>query len=139
MKVSLADKKAEAVKRMQMLGVYPETIRQFDKENFVSISEPPFGAFYWVDDETEKIIKDFERKYNSLVYMVVRSYFKELGKMDSLLFVSDYKDEEWEMDRNDIRHGQALAYVYSYDEPIFSEIGPVGLKPTIAAGLKRVW
>ena len=139
MKVSLADKKAEAVKRMQMLGVYPETIRQFDKENFVSISEPPFGAFYWVDDETKQIIKDFEKKYNSLVYMVVRSYFKELGKMDSFLFVSDYKDEEWEMDRNDIRHGQALAYVYNYDEPIFSEIGPVGLKPTIAAGLKRVW
>lgn len=139
MKVSIADKKAEAVKRMQMLGIYPETIRQFDKENFVSISEPPFGAFYWVDDETKKIIRDFERKYNSLVYMVVRSYFKELGKMDSFLFVSDYKDEEWEMDRNDIRHGQTLAYVYSYDDPIFSEIGPVGLKPTIAAGLKRVW
>ena len=87
----------------------------------------------------KELIKNFERRNNSLVYMVVRSYFKEIGKMDSFLFVSDYKDEEWEMDRNDIRHGQALAYVYPYEEPVFAEFGSIGLELTIAAGLKRIW
>lgn len=139
MKVSIEEKKAEAIERMKMFQIYPETIQQFENENLVSVSEPPFGAFYWVDDETKKLIKEFEQKNNSLVYLVVRSYFKEIGKMDSFLFVSDYKDEEWDMDRNDIQHGQALAYVYPYEEPIFAEFGSIGLELTIAAGLKRIW
>ena len=54
MKVSIEEKKAEAIKRMEMFQIYPETIQQFEKENLVSVSEPPFGAFYWVDDETKR-------------------------------------------------------------------------------------
>ena len=137
--VSLEEKKAEAVKRMKMLGIFPETIKQFERDSKVSVSKPPLGAFFWVDDEDKKRIAEFEKRYSALVYMVVRSYFKELGKMDTYLFVSDYKDEEWELDRSDLEHGQALAYVYNYSEPVFSEIGSVGLKLTIAEGLKRIW
>lgn len=40
-------KKEEALRRMEMLEIFPETIRQFDKENLISVSEPPFGAFYY--------------------------------------------------------------------------------------------
>ncbi len=46
MNVSIEDKKAEAVARMKLLGIYPETIDQFEREGLVSISEPPFGAFF---------------------------------------------------------------------------------------------
>lgn len=139
MKVSRDEKKIEAVERMKLLGIYPETIRQFDKDGIVSISEPPFGAYYWAEEEYLKRIKEFEEKHNALVYTVIRSYFRELGKMDSYLFVSDYKDEEWEMDRNDIQHGQALAWVYNHDEPDFSEFGSIGIKLASAAGLVRTW
>ena len=138
MKISIAEKKIEAVERLKMLEIYPETIRQFEKENFVSISEPPFGAFYWAEGESLKLIKDFELEYNSLVYLVIRSYTK-FGTLDNYLFVSDYKDEEWEMDRNDLKEGRTLAYVYNYDIPEFSEMGTIGIEPTIAAGLKRIW
>ena len=124
---------------MKILNIFPETIRQFEKEGIVSVSMPPVGAFFWIDKADKKRIEEFEKVNSSLVYMVVRSYFKELGKMDAYLFVSDYKDEEWAMDRNDLQHGQALAYVYNYDEPMFSEFGAIGLKTTIAAGLKRIW
>ena len=139
MKVSLEEKKAEAVARMEMLGIFPETIRQFEKDGLVSVSEPPFGAFFWVDEEDKKLIAEFEKSRSALVYMIVRSYFKDWGKVDAYLFVSDYKDEEWDLDRNDLKHGQALAYVYNHDEPVFSEIGTVGLQLTVAAGLQRIW
>ena len=139
MKVSRDEKKIEAVERMKLLGIYPETIRQFEKKDIVSISEPPFGAYYWVEGEDLKLIKKFEEKHNALIYTVIRSYFRELGKMDSYLFVSDYKDDEWEMDRNDIQRCQALAWVYNYDEPDFSEFGNIGIKLAPAAGLVRTW
>lgn len=138
MKVSFEEKKAEAIKRMKLLKIYPETIAQFEMENLISVSEPPFGAFFWADNETRQRIDEFEKKTDSLVYMVIRSY-TTVGKMDSYLFVSDYKNEEWEMDRDDIAHGQVLAYVYNYDVPEFSEFGAIGIQQTIAAGLRRVW
>ena len=57
MNISIEEKKAEAIRRMKMLEIFPETIRQFEKENLISVSEPPFGAFYWADEEQQEIIK----------------------------------------------------------------------------------
>ena len=139
MKVSVKEKKTEAIERMKLLNIYPETIQQFEKESLVSISVPPIGAFYWIDEEMTKIIRNFEDTYNLLFYVAVRAYFKEIGKMDAFLFVSDYKDKEWEYDRQDLKRGQAMAYVHNYDVPMFSEFGLIGIKPTIAAGLQRIW
>ena len=138
-RINRVEKKVEAVARMQMLGIFPDTIRQFEKEDLVSISEPSFGAYFWAEGEELERIREFEKKNNALVYTAIHSYYRELGKMTSYLFVSDYKDEEWEMDRNDIEHGQVLAYVYNHDEPIFSEFGSIGIKLGAAAGLLRIW
>ena len=139
MKVSFEEKKAEAIERMKMLGIYIPTIIQFDKENLVSVSEPPLGAFFWADDEDMKLIRNFEEKADALVYMVVRSYYKDFGRMDSYMFVSDYREEEWDIDRADLKNGQTLAYVYNADEPFFSEFGTIGIELTIAGGLRRTW
>ena len=79
----------------------------------------------------------FEEKYSALVYMAIRSY-TNIGKMDSFLFISDYK-EEWEMDREDLQHNQTCAYVYNCDAPDCSEIGCIGIMRTSAAGLLRIW
>ena len=138
-RLSRAEKKVEAIARMQMLGIYPETIEQFKKEGLVSISEPPFGAYFWAEGEELELIKEFEEKHNALVYTAIHSYHREFGKMTSYLFVSDYKDEEWEIDRADLKQGRTLAYVYNHDEPIFSEFGSIGIKLGVAAGLLRIW
>ena len=138
-RLSRAEKKVEAVARMQMLGIFPDTIRQFEKEDLVSISEPPFGAYFWAEGEELERIKEFEKKNNALVYTAIHSYHREFGKMTSYLFVSDYKDEEWEMDREDLKQGQSLVYVYNHDEPVFSEFGSIGIKLGAAAGLLRTW
>lgn len=141
MNISMEEKKVEAIARMKKLGIFPQTIKQFEDEGYISISEPPFGAFYWAEDEDLERIRQFEAEHNALVYVVIRSY-TNIGKMDSMLFVSDYP-EEWEMDRGDVAgdvaNWQQVAYVYNHDAPDCSEMGAIGIAPTAAAGLCRTW
>lgn len=134
MNVPLENKKAEAIARMQVLGIFQPTIKQFE-DGQVSCSEPPVGANYWLDEDQQKIAKEFEEEHNSLVYFAIRSY-TEFGMMDSFLYVSDYA-EEWEMDREDITNGYVYAYVYNYDIPEYSEIGSIGVEERFG-GLVRV-
>lgn len=135
MKITKEEKKAEAIRRMKMLEIFPETVRQFEKQNLVSISEPPLGAFYWCDEEQRKIINQIEEEYNLLVYMGIMSY-TEFGQMLSLLYVSDHKDE-WDDDNQNLLNEEAMTYTYNYDAPDCSEFGYIMFKKTPAAGLKR--
>ena len=128
-------KKEEAIKRMEMLDIFPETIRQFEKENLISVSEPPFGAFYWADDEQKKLIAEIEQQYHLLVYMGIMSY-TEFGKMLSLLYVSDH-EEEWSEDCMNLLNEEALTYTHNYDAPECSEFGYISFKKTKASGLIR--
>lgn len=70
--------------------------------------------------------------------MVVCAYYKECGKLDSYLFVGDYR-EEWDYDRQGFANGEAFAYVHSYDTPCCSEFGAIGIKRTIVAVFVRTW
>ena len=135
MEVSRIEKKKEAIKRMEVLDIYSETIRQFEKEGLVSYSEPPLGTNYWLTEEQRKIARDFEEEHNALVYFAIRSY-TSFCTLDSFLFVSKYEDE-WVLDNNDIKNGYAYAYVYNYDVPEYSEIGLIGVQPRFG-GLVRI-
>ena len=135
MNISIKEKKAEAIRRMKMLEIFPETIRQFEKENLISVSEPPFGAFYWADEEQQEVIKKIEKEYNLLVYVGIMSY-TEFGKMLSLLYVSDHKDE-WSDDNFNLLNGEAMTYTHNFNAEDCSEFGYIMFKKTPAAGLKR--
>lgn len=137
MEISREEKKTEAIARMKALGIFPDTIKQFKDDDYISISEPPVGAFYWAEGDDLQRIKDFEKQHDALVYAVVRTY-SNIGKMDSYLYVSDYRDE-WGQDNEDIKNMAPLAYVYNHDMPDCSEFGCVGLEKSIAAGLLRTW
>ena len=82
-------------------------------------------------------VREFECKYNALVFVVIRSFTAD-DTMDSYLFVSDYP-EEWPDDRRLLGEGETTAYVYNHDAPYWSEIGSIGIMQTIAAGLCRTW
>lgn len=135
--ISIEEKKAEAVARMKLLGIFPETIRQFEEDGLVSISEPPMGAFYWAEGEDLDQLRQFEQDKNALVYMVIRSYTTE-GKMDSYMVVTDYP-EEWARDRAALEEGETFAYVVNHAMPDCSEFGYIGIQLTPAAGLRRIW
>lgn len=134
MNISIEEKKAEAIRRMKMLGIFPETIKQFEA-GYVSRSEPPFGAYYWVEGEELEALRKFEEEHDCLVYTVVRSY-TSIGLMDSYLFVGD-DVEEWELDRDDLENGYAFTYTVNYDAPDCSEYGTIGIKLAAAAGIVR--
>ena len=79
MNIDREAKKAEAVERMKALGIFPETVRQFEREDYVSVSGPPVGAFFWADGEDLQRIREFEEQHNALVYLIIRSYTKPTG------------------------------------------------------------
>ena len=137
MSVTREAKKAEAIARMKLWGIFPGIRKQFEKEDLVSESAPPLGACYWLEGEQLARVREFEEKNNALVYHVIHS-FTSLGEMESYLYVSDYP-EEWEQDRADIKAGQQLVYVFNRDMPDCSESGSIGVALTPAAGLRRTW
>lgn len=128
-------KKEEAIKRMKALDIIDDAIEQFKNDNVIMVSEPPFGALYWCNDEEKEMIRKFEEENDALVYMVIREY-TQFGKLDSLLFVSDY-EEEWEMDHKDIADGYAMTYTINHDAPYCSEFGSIAFKPMFG-GLIRI-
>lgn len=137
MTISREEKKIEALARMKSWGIFPPIVKQFEKNNQISESTPFFGTCSWLDDKQMARVREFEDHNNALVYHVIRSS-TNIGEIESFLYISDYP-EEWEQDRDDIKNGQQLVYVYNKNMPDCSEFGPIGVALTEAAGLRRTW
>lgn len=127
--------KDEALKRMKMLKMLSQPIKEFKNENKLNLSER-CGILYWLDDEQEKMVRDWEEKTGNLVYHVVHNY-TNFGEMYTFLYVSKYKDE-WEMDNADLKDGIPICYVMNKDMPDCSEYGAASIKPAIG-GVMRVF
>lgn len=137
MKVSIEEKRAEAIKRMKAFGFFSDTVKLFEKNGTPLSSEPPWGAFYALNDQQKAAVHEFEEEYGGLVYSVIRSFHQELGVIDNLLYVSDEKDE-WPWDWGDIENMCPCVYAVNYNTPEFSEFGSIGVKMGIGAGLIRI-
>lgn len=137
MKVSIEEKRAEAIKRMKAFGFFSDTVKLFEKNGTPLSSEPPWGAFYALNDQQKAAIHEFEEEYGGLVYSVIRSFHQELGVIDNLLYVSDEKDE-WPWDWGDIENMCPCIYAVNYNTPEFSEFGSIGVKMGAGAGLIRI-
>lgn len=122
MKITIEKKKQEAIERMKTLNLYPNIIKEFEKENIVNMSENG-GFLYWLTDEQKEIVSDFEAEYDALVYHVIHN-FTELGEMLTIFYVSD-DEEEWEYDRADLKDGYACAYVKNLTDDMCSEFGSI--------------
>jgi len=129
--------KAEAIARMEMLGIIEDAIKQYKESDIIMRSENlGFGALYYLNEEEEQMVSDFEAKHNSLVYMVIQTQTNS-GLHKAMLYVSDDMDE-WEMDRDDLKEGVPIAYVVNCDIPEYSEFGSIGIK-SAGGGLIRTW
>lgn len=137
MKVSIEEKRAEAIKRMKEFGFFHEATELFEADGTPLSSEPPWGAFYALNDQQKAAVHEFEEEYGGLVYSVIRSFHQELGVIDNLLYVSDEKGE-WLMDWDDIENMCPCVYAVNYNTPEFSEFGSIGVKMGIGAGLIRI-
>lgn len=136
-------KKIEAIARMKKLGIHSSVIEAFKSKNLVYIHEPQLFVLFHPEEEDLERIRQFEVKYNALVYLVIRSH-TNFGTVDSMLYVRSSR-KEWYMDWDglvDPAHWRQEAYVYNHDMPDFSEVGVIGLAVSPENALHiphRIW
>lgn len=124
---------AEALLRMKKLKLHENVIHEFKSEGKINRSE--FGGIlYWLDEKENGMVKEWEEETGNMVYHVIKNH-TDLGVLYSFLYVSKYT-EEWESDMADLEEGYAFVYVWVEDDPIFSEYGTIGIKPSIG-GVRR--
>lgn len=125
MEATREEMKQEAIRRMKVLKMHPNPIREFQKEDKLNYSL--CGMLYWIDEDQKKMVKEFEEEYGCVVYHVIQTS-TTIGKMLSFLYVSKNK-EEWEYDMEDLMQGCPYAYVINLDADWCSEIGPIQVAP----------
>ena len=128
----------EATKRLKILAEMPDfeksVLSDWERDQTLFYSErasfepncKPFGILYWITNEEKfvKLVDDLQREKGGLVYHATLER-TEFGTCLDFFYISKYK-EEWQMDREDLRHGRTLAYVNNLDDPFCSEFGMIG-------------
>lgn len=130
---SFEEMKAEAVYRMKLLWIYDYTIKQFEEGNYVSISEPPSGAYYWVEEDEKAFIDFIEKEHKVLIYTGMLSRL-DIGKVISYLYVSNKKDE-WPEERKKLEKWESIACMHYVDFPNVYEFSHVTFRQSSGGGL----
>ena len=125
----------EALQRIKALNLHPNVAKELEKENKLNASEH-MGALFWLKEGEEEVVRKIEDKYGILVYHCIRSH-TEMGMMLSCLYVSS-SEEEWEMERADLKEDRPIAYVYNASSPELSEFGSIEICP-LFGGVFRVF
>lgn len=134
MSVSTQQMKEEALKRMNILNLHPNVIKEFREQGVLNYSYSVLGFLYWLTEGVQARVDAFEKETGCLVYHVIEDE-TGIGRLITFLYVSTNPDE-WEQDKNDLREGLAIAYVVNTDNELCSEFGSVGLK-SINGGVVR--
>ena len=127
--------KEEAIKRMKLLQIMPQVIKDFEKNDRVYYSERQNAIFnatlYWLDNEKEfvDLVKEFEEKYNVLVYHAQLTHLV-YGDNLALFYVSN-EEEEWAQDKKDIINGRLYSRVLNLQCDYDSDFGYIGVKPSM--------
>lgn len=136
MNTTKEQRKEQAVKFMEKLGIYKPYIKGFKENDQVCFYEFYGGFWAYQMPTLNDKIKEIEKKYNCTVYAVTHEIL-EFGECFDFLIVSDYT-EEWEdllFTEDNIHY--AFAYVWNKSDDMCSEFGTIGLK-SLGGGIKRV-
>ena len=132
--ISMREKqKAEAAFWLELTGVREDVRRKFEEGDTVMLCSD--GQYHPVDDSMGAEIRRFEQEHNATVYLAVR-VFTALGDLDAMLFVGKY-EEEWPLEREDIKAGYAMSYTINRDYPDCSEMGSIFFRTTEDGGIIR--
>lgn len=131
--------KAEALQRMNMLGLPQIVCGAYNGFNLITMSEPDGTSQIISDDGLKAVIKDIEQSDDIHVYYVIHSY-ESFGEMYTMLYVSEY-EEEWYMDIDDIKNGRSCCYCLNITDLECSEYGLCGIESTeqYFKSLVRTW
>ena len=136
MRIANENKKQKAIELMNKLDIYKPYIKGFKDSNNVCFFEGFGGYWAWQEPELMAKIKEFEEKYNTLVYAVTHEY-TDFGECYDFLYISDYEDD-WEyMFSKEGTTFYVVAYVWNKDVEWCSEFGTIGIR-SFGGGIKRV-
>lgn len=124
----------EALLRMKNLKLHENVINEFKETGKINLSEHG-GILYWLNEEENKMVRQWEKETSNLVYHVIKNNM-EFGLCYSFLYVSPYTDE-WLNDNEDLKEGYPIVYVKNVTDNTCSEYGSIGIKSNIG-GLVRV-
>lgn len=124
----------ETLLRMKKLKIHDPVIQDFHKSGKLYKSE--IGILYWLDEEEERMVREWERETGNIVYHVIPNNF-EYGFCYSLLYVSPYP-EEWKADDIDLENGLPIVHVINKDRPDFSEYGTIGVQPAYGGVIRTI-
>ena len=82
---NIEETRAEAVKRLEALKVHKNVLNEFKGEEKLNKSEH-MGILYWLDDEEQAMVNEFEKKHEAVVYHVIHQ-FTNIGDLYNLLYV----------------------------------------------------
>ena len=136
MNIKIEEKKIEAIKALEKLGIYEPYVEAFKKDNTICFFEGYAGFWAYQDEELMKKVKEIENKYNCMVYAITHEY-TAIGEMYSFLIVTDY-EEEWDTLLE--KYGNqyyGFAYVWNVDDDMCSEFGTIALS-SFGGGIRRI-
>ena len=114
--------KEEALSRLRLLEIDGIAIDNFDKKGKITCFDWPYNKKP-IPEEVLQKAKEIEEKYDITFYIAT---FNETMFFDmySFLYVSS-NESDWELDKEELRHGQTYAWVYNVAHPEMSEIGSI--------------
>lgn len=127
--------KAEAIKRLKLLNLGPEIVREFEETGEIYSCIGYDGHPVPADPILKEQLKKLETENGFMVFLNIRSEMLYCS-MDSLLIVSKYR-EDWEPELTDIEDGYAMTYTVNQTHPECSEMGSIGFRHTKSGGIIR--
>lgn len=127
--------KAEALKRMRLIGLREDFVDLFEKDSKVNICTFQ-ETFPEPTEKDAEMIRQFEQEYDALVYLILRVHTIK-GDLDSLLYVGRYT-EEWPMHLADLEAGCPLSYTVNHYDEELSEFGSIQIAKTDQGAIIRV-
>lgn len=136
MNIKIEEKKIEAIKALEKLGIYAPYIEEFKRDNTICYFEGYAGFWAYQDEELIKKVKEIENKYNCMVYAITHE-ITSFGEIYDFLIITDYK-EEWSdlLEKVDVADYYAFAYVWNKTDEDCSEFGTIALR-SFAGGIGR--
>lgn len=124
--------KEEALRIMKYLKMFPNVIREFKEENKLNKSETRNGILYWLSDEEQQLVNDFEQDNPGiLVYHLIKTVTTDFGAIYDLLYITE-NQEDWDLYKAYLKDGLVL----SYSVTPFPEKGLIKIK-NVNGGLVR--
>ena len=80
----------KGLEMLRLLHVYVNVINDFKRKNKINRSEAPCGFLYWLSEEEQELLNNFEKEnQDCLVYHVIKTTNKDFEIVYDLLYVTE--------------------------------------------------